>query len=270
MSAQRRAGVLVLVVVASGLATLVLQEGCMLITSPGDFTIVGEGGAPHPDGGRVDADVCSNAMNPTPCTTCLSTKCCNVFSACQASAACVALSDCATGDTSCEKDNTGGADDLKVLTACAERDCVICSESGIGDPCGSSGATCGPGLTCTGLWCTKSCAGDPDCAGAFQSGENGSGGQNRCALNAENAAVCFPGCATVSDCSAFPGTSCAEATAPDGDATNVCSATDEDDGGGPEAGAFDAASFDATTFDAAIFDTGASEAGRSDAASDGG
>ena len=236
-----------------------IPSGCMLITSPGDFTQndsvtkttttpdAGKDAGKHPtkDSGSDAPSACADLVGESTCATCVANSCCDSYNACENDNACVALLDCATGDSSCINDNQSGQAHANALNDCLTNQCPICSEAGIGDPCGTGGVTCATGLTCTGLWCTKSCAGDSDCAGIYMNGENASGGENRCAINGENAAVCFPGCATTADCGSNTGTTCLEYTASVTGTTDVCATSSSTDGGfdgetdfdaGPDAG----------------------------------
>jgi hypothetical protein len=107
------------------------------------------------------------------------------------------------------------------LTACLDAQCTVCRELGVGDPCAAS-SDCNPGLTCGGLGCTRECTGAADCIGIGAGGGNAAGLRNGCITVAGLAPQCFPGCATNSDCSVFPGTYCFATRTVDGQSVNVC------------------------------------------------
>ena len=219
--------------IVSLLGTTLLQASCMLITSPTDFSI--SNAVTPTDAGDAMSPSCKSIAGTSMCGTCVAGSCCSTYTACINNAACSALLDCASNDTSCMNDNASGVTLENAYVACADKNCAICSQAGIGDPCGG-GVSCANGLTCTGIWCTKSCAGDPDCAGIYMNGDNSSGTQNRCVINGENAAVCFPGCGSMTDCQMFSGTTCTPAQASVGGTTNVCGTTAAGDGGASDGG----------------------------------
>jgi hypothetical protein len=94
--------------------------------------------------------------------------------------------------------------------------CSAPSPSGfIGDPC-SVPTDCNEGTCQTGiLWCTTSCTVDSDCQGLDSAGQ-----PTYCVENGNNQFICFPGCTTDADCSAFPGLTCQPINAEPG---SICS-----------------------------------------------
>jgi hypothetical protein len=236
------------------------QPGCMLITSPGNFSIV-DGGPDAPamraDGGGDGSGACSSLVGSSACGTCIASNCCGSYTACDNETACTALLGCAENDTSCMMDNAGGEKAASAYGECVTKHCSVCSEAGVGDPCGADGMSCAKGLLCSGVSCTKSCGKDSDCKGLYMEGENSSGGQNRCAEDADDQGYCFPGCAGNSDCTSFADTTCIAASPPGGGTTNVCGTSAPDAGeetgpadGSPTDGASSDGGRDATVKDA--------------------
>jgi hypothetical protein len=62
-------------------------------------------------------------------------------------------------------------------------------------------------LFCQGLWCSKACTKNADCAGIGPSGANLLGQANVCVATS-GGPQCAPGCTFDADCSYFPGTYC--------------------------------------------------------------
>jgi len=68
----------------------------------------------------------------------------------------------------------------------------------IGDPC-TTDTDCTEGTCMTGiLWCTQTCTVDSDCEGT-----DSAGNPTYCVENGNNKYICFPGCTTTADCSAY-------------------------------------------------------------------
>jgi hypothetical protein len=217
------------VVAASWVAASMLAPGCMLITSPGSFTIVDASvPSPKPEAGNACA-----SLTGSKCADCIAATCCTAYTSCENSTACTTLLSCDPGDTSCTDDNASGMSLLDAYTTCTSKKCSICLEAGIGDPCTD---VCAKG-TCNGLFCSEACTSDSDCSGLGQDGENTTGTQNRCVVDAAETNICFPGCNTATDCDPYAGTTCVPAFASNGGTTNVCSISG--DAGVPDAG-FDA------------------------------
>jgi hypothetical protein len=135
---------------------------------------------------------------------------------------CAADPDCAPyGGTSCTRIPGGVA---LVCTRSSATDGSV-GPGGIGDPCATD-ADCTVG-TCLGGpypagqtgWCSRACgsAMDTSC------GSNTVGRANLCILNGADAFICFPGCATNTDCTPFSGVTCQVTTA--GAKTFICAST---------------------------------------------
>jgi hypothetical protein len=164
------------------------------------------------------------------CDQCEGDSCCADLQACGASTACLNLiacfDGCGTGacQQACEQQASGPASTLfKALLQCIAGKCPVCSELGVGDPCSAAGVTCNAGLSCGGLWCTRSCAKGSDCTGLGAGGGNFTGNASAC-RRVSAGDFCFPGCSGDADCADFPGTYCVQTTDVDGSAVSVCAA----------------------------------------------
>jgi hypothetical protein len=122
----------------------------------------------------------------------------------------------------CESQYITSVNALVAFDSCLDQKCVICAESGVGDPCFPQESTCVVGLTCAGSWCTKSCARESDCTGIGPLGGNLLGPENACIHSTSLGNVCYPGCLTDSDCDSFPGSYCFATTSLDNLAVSVC------------------------------------------------
>lgn len=183
----------------------------------------GEGGA---DGGG-----CPVSAGDSQCGICATTSCCSELVECNSSTDCTNLLSCentCSGDsaclTACEKQYPTGVSTLQLVSSCLARDCPVCGESGVGDPCGPQYPACVTEATCNGLWCTAACVRSSDCAGIGADGANTLGFANVC-MATSHGDLCTPGCAGASNaCADFPGTYCFATTAADGTSVSVCSA----------------------------------------------
>lgn len=179
--------------------------------------------------GDAGAGVCAPASGDSTCVQCAKASCCGEFTICAASTDCTSLSACEANCndsacvSGCEQDFPSGVAPLQQLDSCLGTECRSCTELGVGDSCAASRGTCETGLTCNGLWCSKSCTTSTNCAGLGPSGGNSLGEQSACVGTATNGNVCFPGCAlSTSDCTPFPGTSCFSTMSVDGVTVAVC------------------------------------------------
>jgi hypothetical protein len=98
----------------------------------------------------------------------------------------------------------------------------VCDESGIGDPCSAGYPSCLAGLTCNGLWCTKTCAHSSDCAGIGSSGTTIAGEANAC-ITGPSGDFCAPECTSSADCDDFPGAYCLSTLSIEASTVSVCS-----------------------------------------------
>jgi hypothetical protein len=213
--------------------------GCTLVVGDGQYEVGGDAGTdaamaaaldtgalPQPDTGG-GGPTCTPKTGASECSKCQDTSCCAVLTTCAQNAECVALVKCEgnCGDSSCIADcqtqHAAGKADLAAYSSCVSGSCPVCSQEGVGDPC-TADSDCPSPLTCSGLWCTKSCAGDPDCAGAFDNGQNRYSGTNTCAVNKLKAAICFPACTSDADCAPYAGTTCVSDPTPNNGVTHIC------------------------------------------------
>ncbi len=192
-------------------------------------TVSGASGGAE-DGGS-SSSACSVAAGDAQCTQCADANCCTTFGACMENTDCWNLLNCeqscsgAAGCVgSCVAQSADGVTLLDQFTSCLETRCPVCSQLGTGDPCSSAGVACNPGLSCSGLWCTKACVHSTDCVGLGAGGGNALGLQNACIATPTAGEECFPGCASDSDCSAIPGAFCFATTSSDGLSVRVCTA----------------------------------------------
>jgi len=189
------------------------------------------GGSSSGSDGGPDGDSCSVSAGDSQCGVCATTSCCTELVECQGSTACTNLlsceDDCTGGSaciTACEQQFPTGTSTLQLLTSCLTRDCPVCAESGIGDPCGPGYYACETGLTCSGLYCTKACVKSTDCVGLGPGGANTLGYVNACMAGAHGNS-CVPGCGgSATACTDFPATYCFTTTDDDGNVVSVCTA----------------------------------------------
>ncbi len=181
-------------------------------------------------GGSDDASaVCNAGPAASQCDVCANAKCCMPLTACAGSTQCNNLLSCVMGCggaaacvDGCNHNYSGSVTTLDAIDSCLMQKCVVCSESGIGDPCASGANTCVAGLTCNGAWCTRVCAQSSDCAGIGPNAGNFTSAPNAC-ISTPSGGFCAPGCATNADCADFPGTFCLSTTSFDRLAVSICS-----------------------------------------------
>ncbi|HTB73298.1 MAG TPA: hypothetical protein VK762_08630 [Polyangiaceae bacterium] len=190
---------------------------------------VGGGGTSGGGDGGTSSSTCSVSAGDSQCDQCASSSCCPSFAACTQSADCENLLRCeqscagAAGcTTNCQSQSPNGVGLLNTLTACIDVRCPVCSQFGVGDPCVAQASTCNPGLSCSGLWCTKACTRSTDCEGLGAGGGNALGLPNACMLTTAAGRQCVPGCQTDADCTSFPGSFCFATTSADGLSVQVC------------------------------------------------
>jgi hypothetical protein len=199
------------------------------------------GGAGSSSGGGDDGGddatggACSVSASLSQCDQCVGTNCCADLETCGGSTTCENLLACVDACTSqacqttcLQKYNGAASMTYQALLLCMSQKCPVCGELGAGDPCGASSVACNAGLTCSGLWCTRSCTKAADCTGLGANGGNFTGNPGAC-RHLSNGDFCFPGCSGDADCTDFPGTYCLQTTDLDGSAVSVCAA-------GPDAG----------------------------------
>jgi hypothetical protein len=195
------------------------------------------GGGPAVEGG-VAAGGCAVSALDSLCAQCENAQCCTSLAACAIDVDCENLSSCeencgsTTCIAACERQSPNGIAGLATFTTCVEAKCIVCSQSGVGDPCDHAASGCNAGLSCGGLGCTKPCARATDCAGLGAGGGNALNLPNACVVIAGAGEVCAPGCSVDADCAAFPGAFCFATTSVDGLAARVCAST-------PDAGTTD-------------------------------
>jgi hypothetical protein len=204
--------------------------GCVVVDGSKCTTTVIGGSSSGSEGG-VDGGGCSVSAGASQCGECATTSCCSELVECQNSTYCTNLlsceDDCGGGTsciTACQNQFPTGVSTLQLLSSCLTRDCLVCNESGIGDPCSPGYPACETGLTCNGLWCTKACIRSTDCTGIGADGTNILGFTNACMATAHGN-LCTPGCGgTPAACTDFAGTYCFATTDDDGNLVSVCSA----------------------------------------------
>jgi len=203
---------------------------CVVVDGSTCTTSVIGGGSSGGEGG-ADGGGCSVTAGDSQCGQCATTSCCSELEGCHSSADCTNLLSCentCSGGSAClmacEHQFPAGVSSLQLVSSCLARDCPICAESGVGDPCGPQFNPCETGLTCNGLWCTRSCVRAADCAGIGGGGTNTLGFANAC-MATSHGDLCTPGCAGAAGaCVDFPGTYCFATTAADGSNVSVCAA----------------------------------------------
>jgi hypothetical protein len=191
-------------------------------------TVIGGGGGSS-GGSEASTDTCTVNTGDSKCDQCASTSCCPDLEKCANLPACQNLDSCeedcnGVGScvTACQQQFPTGVATLQTLTACITEECLICNESGVGDPCGAIYPPCVAGLSCNGSWCTKACARSTDCAGLGAGGVTSLGTANVCMATATGN-VCTPSCEPGGICSDFASTYCLATTAADGSKVSVCS-----------------------------------------------
>jgi hypothetical protein len=193
--------------------------------------MVGGPGGAQPD--AAPGGACTVDATESQCDQCIFASCCSQANGCQALASCQNLVVCAANCLTsaciagCNQQFQTGVAAYDALLSCASSRCSICSEAGVGDPCGA--APCVAGLTCNGQWCTKPCLRAADCTGIGASGWNGQGEQNQC-MSTARGLECAPGCTVDAQCAGLRGTYCRSTTSADGLAVQVCASITD---GGP-------------------------------------
>jgi hypothetical protein len=189
-------------------------------------TIVTGGSSGGSDGGSAGA--CTVSSGDSACDQCESMSCCTQLQSCNNLPACENLLSCENNCndvgsciTACQQEFPTGVLTLQVLASCVTRDCLVCSESGVGDPCDTIYPPCVAGLTCNGSYCTKACARSTDCAGLGAGGVSSLGFASVC-MSTTAGDLCVPGCGPAGACSDFSSTYCLSTTALDGTAVSVC------------------------------------------------
>ncbi len=187
---------------------------------------VGAGGTSGTPGDAAAASSCSTTPNDAQCLQCLGAHCCSMLEACLGNADCQNLLSCEDARLSaCEANFPGGVIILNNLTPCETSRCPVCSQSGTGDPCVHGETACNVGLSCAGLWCSKTCLRASDCLGLGAGGGNTQGQPNACVHSQSSGDICFPGCTTDSDCESFPGTFCLSFTSVDALPVAICASS---------------------------------------------
>jgi hypothetical protein len=191
-------------------------------------TTVVVGGSSGGEAGTGDGGSCTVSAGSSQCGECATQSCCSELEECAGSTTCSNLLSCEDGClggasclTGCQQQFPTGVSTLQSLSSCLTRDCVVCDESGVGDPCGPQYYACETGLSCGGSWCTRSCVRSSDCVGLGANGANTLGFPNACMATTSGDA-CTPGCASAADCAAFPGTYCYATTDVGGSNVSVC------------------------------------------------
>jgi hypothetical protein len=182
------------------------------------------------------APSCGVAAGASQCDLCAGAHCCPTLSACDSSVPCQNLLSCENACSGyapcvagCEQQYPTAVTLVDDLSSCLTLECAVCSQLGTGDPCQAQATGCNAGLTCSGLWCTRTCQYSSDCAGLGPGGGNALGFANVCRRTPSFDDACFPGCTTDGDCASFPGTYCVITTSIEGESVSVC-ATSADAG----------------------------------------
>ena len=198
------------------------DAGCSVASSGGGQS---SGGA---DAAAEGSSRCQVPQSASQCDQCAYGSCCSQLSACFSSTACTNLHNCELGCrgvtacvTQCRSTYPTAVLALQQVDSCLLMKCLVCSESGIGDPCGPGNYSCVTGLACNGGYCTKPCAPTTACTGIGPNGGNYAGQQNAC-FALPSGEFCVPGCATINDCIYFPNTYCKATTSVSGAAVSVC------------------------------------------------
>jgi hypothetical protein len=135
---------------------------------------------------------------------------------------CTSAADCAPfANTSCKPVSGSSAQVCQPSTSSQD---ASSAGGSVGDPCTTSGATCGQnGVgTCNGTWCEAPC---DQSNGASACPTNSLGGENECVEDLTNDFICFPGCTTNADCTPYALTTCQTVTLGNGNDVSACSAT---------------------------------------------
>ena len=209
------------------------DSGCTSVSVGAGST--GGGGGTGVEGGTAPGG-CSISASDSMCDQCAGTNCCMPLAMCSQDTDCQNLRNCeetcggsASCIDSCQAHFPAGTSPLSLLASCLEVKCLVCSQLGVGDPCGSQ--ACNTGLTCQGLWCTKACVHSADCAGIGPSGGNFLGRASAC-MTSSSGLTCVAGCMTDADCQPFANTYCLATTSADGLAVQVCTSYPDAGGGG--------------------------------------
>ncbi|HLK40322.1 MAG TPA: hypothetical protein VKU41_26405 [Polyangiaceae bacterium] len=206
------------------------DSGCTSVSVGGGST--GGGGG---EGGAAQGG-CTTSSSDSLCDQCAGANCCAPLASCSQATGCQNLRNCeqtcgasASCIDTCQTQFASGTSPLALLVSCLEAKCPVCSQIGVGDPCG--GQACNAGLTCQGLWCSKGCARTADCTGIGPNGGNLLGRRNAC-MAASSGLTCAAGCMTDADCQPFPSTYCLATTSADGLAVQVCTSYPDGGSGG--------------------------------------
>ena len=159
---------------------------------------------------------------------CVDLETCEQSTPCENLLGCVAHCGSHTCVSACEQTYVSVAFIYSKLTACMSLHCPVCAESGVGDPCNAASDACVTATSCSGLWCTRACTKQADCAGIGPGGGNFTGQPGAC-RRAGSGYSCYPGCSGDPDCTDFPGTYCIVTTDLTGATVQVC-ATSPDAG----------------------------------------
>jgi hypothetical protein len=180
-------------------------------------------------GSEGGSSLCNAGPSASQCETCASANCCTPLSTCTSSGPCNNLLSCVMGCAGvsaciegCDQTYPESVPTLDALDTCLTLKCVICAESGVGDPCTLGANTCIADLTCSTLGCSKACVHSSDCGGIGPNDGNFTGQPNAC-ISTAHGDFCTPGCATNDDCASFTDTFCATTTSADSLAVSVCS-----------------------------------------------
>lgn len=204
--------------------------GCISAVGGGVSTGGGVGGG---DGSVEEMEsgvgVCNAGSSASRCDVCAYASCCAQLMTCEDSGQCHGLLNCVMGCASsacidgCNQAYPESVtSSLDTFESCVTLKCPICSESGVGDPCGPGGNACVAGLACNGLWCTKGCVQTSDCIGIGPNGGNFTGYPSACIASTQGD-LCTPGCGTTADCSDLPNSLCLSTMSLDRLAVSICS-----------------------------------------------
>ncbi len=189
----------------------------------------GGGGSGGNEGGADGGGSCQSSPSDSKCDQCAFASCCAPVTKCFSSSDCTNLYSCVqscgyatTCVNACRSKYSTVAYELDAVNTCLSQKCTICSQSGIGDPCGPAFATtCVTGLACMAGVCTETCTASTSCAGIGPNGGNFDGKPSAC-VSSGAGFLCAPGCTTSGDCVEFPGTFCLATKNISGNAVSVC------------------------------------------------